>query len=266
MLCRSSLEFSRRDVVLGADGAAVRVPLYPRATSLFAEHEGWTVEVVSGTVAVGAQMIGIDRPARGDGLERQIVVKRVVSALLHVISRILDLPHLSGERRASREPDVPFQPSPKPAVLQMLRLACVQPGDVVYDLGCGDGRIPIAASRLCGARSVGIDIDPRRIEESLRNARDEGVLDRVTFRNEDFFEANISDATVVTLFLWPEVNRELRTKLRRELKPGTRVVSYCWEIADWTPEQETAVDGRPIYRWTIPARATRAARRTMPRR
>jgi SAM-dependent methyltransferase len=198
-------------------------------------------------------------------LDCRIVLKRAQVTLLREFAHIRRLLRLPEHRKQSREPDVPFQPSPKPAVKQMLRLAGVDAGDVVYDLGCGDGRIPIAASQLCGARGVGIDIDPQRIEESLRNARDEGVLDRVTFRNEDFFEANISDATVVTLFLWPEVNLELRTKLRRELKPGTRVVSYCWEVADWVPEQETAVDGRPIYLWTIPARAPRAARRTMRR-
>jgi SAM-dependent methyltransferase len=194
-------------------------------------------------------------------LDWQIVLKRAQVALLHELARIRHLLRLPEQRKESREPDVPFQPSPKPAVKQMLRLASVNAGDVVYDLGCGDGRIPIAASQLCGARGVGIDIDPQRIEESLRNARDEGVLDRVAFRNEDFFQADISDATVVTLFLWPEVNLELRTKLRRDLKPGTRVVSYCWEVADWVPEQEIAVDGRPIYLWTIPARAPRAARR-----
>jgi tRNA A58 N-methylase Trm61 len=146
----------------------------------------------------------------------------------------------------------------------MLMLAGVHQGDVVYDLGCGDGRILIAASQLYGARGVGIDINPQRIKESLRNAREEGVLDHVTFRNEDLFGANISEATVVILFLWPEVNRELHSKLRRDLKPGTRVVSYYWEIGDWMPDKEIAVDGRPIYLWTIPAKRPRAARRTMP--
>jgi len=142
----------------------------------------------------------------------------------------------------------------------MLLLAGVHRGDVLYDLGCGDGRIPIAASRLSGARSVGIDIDPVRIETSLRSARRQGVLDRVTFRHEDFFDADISEATVVTLFLWPEVTLALRSKLRRDLRPGTRVVSYFWEIGDWMPEKEIAVDGRPIYLWTMPptGRRTRA--------
>lgn len=188
-------------------------------------------------------------------------MKLARTALQRSLSRILRVAHLLEQRKGSREPDVPFQPSPKPAVEQMLMLAGVHPGDVVYDLGCGDGRIPIAASQLCGARGVGIDIDPQRITESLRSAREEGVLDRVTFRNEDLFETNISDATVVVLFLWPEVNLELCSKLRRELKPGTRVVSYCWEIGDWVPDKEIAVDGHPIYLWTIPTRRPRAAGR-----
>jgi SAM-dependent methyltransferase len=187
-----------------------------------------------------------------------------MATFLRCLARILRVARLPAQRAELREPDVPFQPSPPPAVKQMLVLAGVHPGDVVYDLGCGDGRIPIAASQLCGARGVGIDIDPQRIEESLRNAREAGVLDRVTFRNEDLFEADISDATVVIMFLWPEVTAELRSRLPRQLKAGTRVVSYCWEIGDWVPDKETAVDGRPIYLWTIPARRPRTARRSAP--
>ncbi len=166
--------------------------------------------------------------------------------------------------RGSREPDVPFQPSPRQVVKQMLLLAGVHRGDVLYDLGCGDGRIPITASQLYGTRSVGIDIDPLRIEISRRNARKEGVLGCVTFRNEDLFVADISEATVVTLFLWPEVTGALGPKLGRDLKPGTRVVSYFWEIADWVPDKEIAVDGRPIYLWTMPPKRSRArGRRAM---
>jgi SAM-dependent methyltransferase len=161
--------------------------------------------------------------------------------------------------RSVREPDVPFQPSPREVVRQMLLLGGVQRGDVLYDLGCGDGRIPITAARVYGARCVGIDIDPVRIEMSRRGAQKEGVPGLVTFRNEDLFEADISDATVVTLFLWPEVTRALSQKLLRDLKPGTRVVSYFWEIADWVPDQEVAVDGRPIYLWTIPPKRPRPA-------
>jgi SAM-dependent methyltransferase len=174
------------------------------------------------------------------------------STWLLLLSRIMSV--LRPRRMGSglREPDVPFQPSPMQVVRQMLLLGGVRRGDVLYDLGCGDGRIPITAAQLYGARGVGIDIDPARIEISRRSARKEGVLARVTFRNEDLFEADISEATVVTLFLWPEVTLALGQKLLRDLRPGTRVVSYFWEISDWLPDREIAVDGRPIYLWTIP--------------
>ena len=181
----------------------------------------------------------------------------MMSPLLLGLSRILNLARRPRPRQGSREPDVPFQPSPKRVVEQMLVLAGVHQADVVYDLGCGDGRILIAASRRYGARGVGIDINPRRIEESLRNAREEGVRDHVTFRKEDLFGADISEATVVVLFLWPEVTRRLHSKLRRDLRPGTRVVSYYWEIGNWLPDKEIAVDGRPVYLWTVPAKPPR---------
>jgi SAM-dependent methyltransferase len=159
-----------------------------------------------------------------------------------------------AQQKPLRAPDVPFDPSPPHVVDQMLTLAAVHKGDVVYDLGCGDGRIVIAAARL-GARGVGIDIDPQRIRESRENARAAGVRDRVTFRNEDLFEADIAGATVVTLFLWPEVNLKLRPKLWRDLKPGTRVVSYYWDMGDWTPEKQIDAGGHWIYLWTIPPKS-----------
>jgi SAM-dependent methyltransferase len=162
-----------------------------------------------------------------------------------------------------RAPDVPFDPSPQPVVEQMLKLADVRKSDVVYDLGCGDGRIVITAARQYGARGVGIDIDPQRIAESRENARAGGMTDRVTFRNEDLFEANIAEATVVTLFLWPEVNLKLRPKLLRDLKPGTRVVSYYWNMGDWVPEKELEIDGHPIYLWTIPAKRSPATQQEL---
>ena len=175
------------------------------------------------------------------------------------LSRLSNGARGRGGSRGSYEPDVPFQPSPRPVVTQMLVLAGVHQGDVVYDLGCGDGRFLIAAAQLYGARGVGIDIDPEMIEQSLRNAREAGVSESVAFRHEDLFEADISDATVVILFLWPEVTRALHSKLRRDLQPGTRVVSYFWEIGNWVPDREIAVDGRPIYLWTIPPKPPRAA-------
>ena len=137
----------------------------------------------------------------------------------------------------------------------MLRLARVGPTDLVYDLGSGDGRIPITAAAEFGARGVGIDIDRRRIREAEANARAAGVTDRVAFRNEDLFEADFRDATVVTLFLSPEVNRRLRPRLMRELAPGTRVVSYFHDMPDWRPRRTVRMPRANIYLWHIPPRA-----------
>lgn len=157
-----------------------------------------------------------------------------------------------AQEKKLREPDVEYEPSPQNVVERMLKLANVHKGDIVYDLGCGDGRIVITAVKQFGATGVGIDIDPTRIKESLENARKAGVMDRVTFRLEDLFTADIQEATVVTLFLSGSVNLKLRPKLLQELKPGTRVVSYYWDMDDWTPDKQIEVDGDPIYLWMIP--------------
>jgi len=174
-----------------------------------------------------------------------------------LLSLILALAVTLGlsQQKKLREPDVVFEPSPDSVVEGMLKLGNVQKGDVVYDLGCGDGRIVIAAAKQFGARGVGIDIDPQRIKESTENARKAGVLDRVSFRNEDLFEADIQEATVVTLFLWRSLNLKLRPKLWKELRPGTRVVSHHWDMDDWAPEKQVEVDGHPIYLWRIPVKA-----------
>jgi len=152
-----------------------------------------------------------------------------------------------------RAPDIHWEPTPHEAVTAMLRIASVGKDDVLYDLGCGDGRIVIAAARESGARGVGIDIDPQRIADSNANARTAGVSARVEFREEDLFEADFREATVVTLFLWPSLNLKLRPILMRQLRPGTRIVSYIHDMGDWAPDKQTTVDGRPIYLWTIPA-------------
>jgi len=157
-----------------------------------------------------------------------------------------------AQEKKLREPDVEYEPSPQNVVERMLKLANVHKGDVVYDLGCGDGRIVITAAKQFGTTGVGIDIDPIRIKESLQNARKAGVMNRVTFRLEDLFTADIQEATVVTLFLSGSVNSKLRSKLLQELKPGTRVVSYYWDMDDWKPDKRIEVDGDPIYLWTIP--------------
>ena len=149
-------------------------------------------------------------------------------------------------------PDVPYVPTPDQIVQAMLKLADVQKGDVVYDLGCGDGRIVIAAAKLYGTRGVGVDINPDRIRDARINARQTGVEDLVKFVEADLFEADIHEATVVTLYLLPSVNLRLRPKLWRDLKPGTRVVSHAFDMGDWKAEKTDDVDGRPVYFWTIP--------------
>jgi SAM-dependent methyltransferase len=159
---------------------------------------------------------------------------------------------------ALRAPDVRYEPTPADVVEVMLRLADVKAGDVVYDLGCGDGRIVITAVRERAARGVCVDIDPRRIEESRENAREAGVADRIRFLNQDLFATDIGEATVVMLFLFPNINLKLRPKLLRELKPGTRVVSHWHSMGDWTPQETVRVTSggreRPVYFWTIPQR------------
>jgi len=157
--------------------------------------------------------------------------------------------------RSLRAPDVRYVPTPQPVVREMLRLAGVGPADLVYDLGSGDGRIPITAAGEFGARGVGIDIDPRRIREAEVNARAASVTDRVRFRNEDLFEADFRDATVVTLFLSSDVNLRLRPRLMRELAPGTRVVSYYHDMGDWTPLRTVRMPRANIYLWHIPPQA-----------
>jgi ribosomal protein L11 methylase PrmA len=136
----------------------------------------------------------------------------------------------------------------------MLKLANVTAKDVVYDLGCGDGRIPITAAKSFGARGVGIDIDPQRIKEASENLKTAGVGDKVKFMNADLFETNISEATVVTLYLLPDLNVKLRPRLWDELKPGTRVVSHQFDMGTWKPEKRLESNGRLVYFWTIPAR------------
>lgn len=153
----------------------------------------------------------------------------------------------------SRIPDVVFVPTPHRVVDEMLEVARVGPGDVLYDLGSGDGRIVIAASRRFGIRAVGIDIDPKRIEESRFNADTARVSQRVEFRTADLFETDLRPASVVTLYLLPELNVKLRPKLFTELRPGSRVVSHSFDMGDWKADSTLIVDARLVYYWVIPA-------------
>ncbi|MDX1983773.1 MAG: methyltransferase domain-containing protein [Bryobacteraceae bacterium] len=148
--------------------------------------------------------------------------------------------------------DVPYVPTPEQIVDEMLKLAGVKPSDVVYDLGCGDGRIVVRAARQFGARGVGIDIDPGRIREANERARAEGIADRVRFIEQDLFLADISEATVVTLYLLTTVNKRLRPKLLADLKPGARVVSHQFDMEDWKPAKKIVKNGRVLYLWIVP--------------
>jgi SAM-dependent methyltransferase len=157
-----------------------------------------------------------------------------------------------------RQPDVRYEPTSPDVVHVMFRLAEVKAGEVVYDLGCGDGRIVITAVREFGARGVCVDIDPQRIAESRENARAAGVTENIRFLNQDLLETNVSDASVVMLFLSSELNLKLRPKLLRELKPGARIVSHWHDMGDWKPQKVVRVRSggreRSIYLWTIPRR------------
>ncbi len=151
-----------------------------------------------------------------------------------------------------RSPDVVYVPTPQDVVDAMLQLANVTAQDVVYDLGSGDGRIPITAAQKFGATAVGIDINPERIKEANENLAKANVGDKVKFLNQDLFETDISDATVVTLYLLPELNLKLMPKLKA-LRKGTRIVSHSFNMgSEWPPEKTQDVNGRAIYYWTIP--------------
>jgi len=184
-----------------------------------------------------------------------ILFSYVIAALLSV--------SVAGQSPAQpNHLDVPYVPTTDDAVAAMLKLADIKSTDVVYDLGCGDGRIVIAAAKKFGSRGVGVDIDPARIREAKENAKKAGVENLVRFEENDLFKTDIHDANVVMLFLLNSVNLKLRPKLLAELKPGTRVVSNTFDMGDWKPDKEVAVEGTDngtslsqyLYLWTVPAR------------
>ena len=150
--------------------------------------------------------------------------------------------------------DVPYVPTPEHVVKRMLELADVKTGEFMMDLGSGDGRIAIAAARDHGARAIGIDIDPQRIKEANANAKEAGVSDRVTFKQENIFTTEIKDADVITMYLLTSVNAKLRPRLLDELQPGTRLVSHAFDMGDWEADHYEQVDGRSVYLWIVPAK------------
>ena len=155
----------------------------------------------------------------------------------------------------NRLPDVHFQTTPQKVVEEMLEMAKVTKDDTVYDLGCGDGRFVITAAKKYGVRGVGIDIDPQRVQESQKNAIEAGVTDRVRFIEDDLFTTHINEATVITLYLLQELNLKLRPKLLRELKPGSRILSYVYSMGDWKPDAMKPLGNSTFYYyvWVIPA-------------
>src|SRR5690606_5784752 len=147
--------------------------------------------------------------------------------------------------------DVPYVPTKQEVVEAMLTLANVGPNDMLYDLGCGDGRIVVTAAKKFGAKAVGIDIDPERIQEARENAQKAAVENKVAFLQQDLFKADFSKASVVSLYLLPSVNMKLRPELL-QLKPGTRVVSHAFDMGDWKPDKQMVVGNSTIYLWTVP--------------
>lgn len=148
--------------------------------------------------------------------------------------------------------DVPYVPTPQKVVDGMLELADVKSGDVVYDLGCGDGRIVITAAKEYGATGIGVDLNPERIKEANANAVEAKVKDKVKFFEGDLFDFDFSKADVLTLYLLPDVNLKLKPKILSEMRPGSRVVSHAFTMGDWEPDEKITVDGRSVYLWTIP--------------
>ena len=185
--------------------------------------------------------------------------RRVFAALVFagLGSAVAGLGHapLVAQTRPAVQPDVIYVPTPQAVVDAMLDLAQVKRTDVVYDLGSGDGRIVITAAKTYGARGVGIEIDPALVKQANDNAAAAGVADRVRFVTQDLFTTDLSDATVVTLYLLQSINERLRPKLVRELKPGSRVVSHVFNMGpEWPPEKTIEIGRSRVFLWTIPKR------------
>lgn len=177
---------------------------------------------------------------------------------LVVVLLVLPLLALTAAPAVPRELDVPYVPTPQAVVDKMLEMAEVKSGDVLIDLGSGDGRIPITAAQKYGVTALGVDLNPVRVNEAKANAERAGVADKVAFREEDLFKTDLSKATVITMYLLSRVNMELRPALMK-LKPGTRIVSHAFNMGDWQPDKSVKVDGRDVYLWIVREDMQRAA-------
>jgi ubiquinone/menaquinone biosynthesis C-methylase UbiE len=177
---------------------------------------------------------------------------RTLLCLLCVVLACITLP-AAAQEAGQRSLDVPYVPTPPEVVDEMLKLAQVTKDDYVIDLGSGDGRIVIAAAQKFGAHGMGIDLNPERIAEARENAKKAGVTDLVEFKEGDLFKADLSKATVITMYLLTSVNMRIRDKLLTELKPGTRLVSHAFDMGEWKPEKTSEVGYRRVYYWTVPA-------------
>lgn len=162
----------------------------------------------------------------------------------------------------ARELDVPYVPTPQAVVDKMLELADLKSGEVLLDLGSGDGRIPITAAKKYGVQATGVDLNPMRVQEANENAKRERVTDKVTFKEQDLFETDLTQADVITMYLLTRINMKLRPQLMK-LKPGTRIVSHSFSMGDWQPDKTVRIDGRDVYLWIVKENTTQdAGRRT----
>ncbi len=186
----------------------------------------------------------------------QLLKRFVVLLFALAVTLAVSVPAVAAQSEEGK--DVPYVPTPPEVVDAMLKLAEVKSSDFVIDLGCGDGRIVVAAAKDFNARGRGVDFNPKRIEEAKENAREAGVSDRVEFVQGDFFEADIHDATVVTLYLLSSVNLKLRPKLLKELKLGTRIVSNTFDMGEWEPDTKVEKEGRVLRLWTVTEKAKAA--------
>ncbi len=183
------------------------------------------------------------------------MLKRQLRYLIAVVL-LLVIPAAAWSARApEREPDIFYVPTPQYVVDELLEIAGTNKNDIIYDLGCGDGRFVITAAKKYGAHGVGIDIDPERIEESVANARKAGVADRVRFIEADIFKTDVSAASIVSLYLLPELNLRLRPKLFKELKPGSRIISHDFDMDDWKPDISGTLGNSKYFLWILPADA-----------